>query len=104
VAPQPTPAPAPSPLPARAAVPGRASMTKFSPPEMEEPMELELTPAPVPQKAKPKAFDPSKRSASWVGAQPTEPKKSSVGMIGLVAAASALAGLVFLGVKLLVLK
>jgi len=104
VAPQPTPGPAPSPLPARANVPGRASMTKFSPQEVEEPMELELTPAPVQQRAKPKAFDQSRMSASWVGGQPAEPKKSSVGMIGLVAAAAVLAGLVFLGVKLLVLK
>ena len=102
VAPQPTPpAPAASPIAPRSAVPGRGSMQQFKQPEPDEPDEIELTPAAP--KARPKAFDPSKVSASWIGGQQPEEKKSSIGMIGLIAAAAVLAGLVFLGVKMLIL-
>jgi serine/threonine-protein kinase len=102
VAPQPTtPAPAASPIPPRSIVPGRANMQHFQPDEPEMADEIELTPASP--KGRPKAFDPSRVSASWIGGEPSEGKKSPIGMIGLIAAAAVLAGLVFLGVKLLVL-
>ncbi len=102
VAPQSTPpSPLASPLPARSAVPGRASM-QFKPPEPLDMDEVELTPA-ANGPSRPKKFDAGRVSASWIGGQEPEPKKSPFGLIGLVAAAAVLAGLVFLGVKLLVL-
>jgi len=75
---------------------------QFKPPEPRDMDEVELTPA-ANAPTRPKAFDAGRVSASWIGGQEPEPKKSPFGLIGLIAAAAVLAGLVFLGVKLLVL-
>lgn len=109
--PAPTSAPMPLPTrhgqpaapaaPARPTVPGRSSMQFKAPqPEPEAMEEIELTPAGG--HPRPKAFDAGKVSASWVSGQQPE-KKAGFGMVGVIAAAAVLAGLVFLGVKMLVL-
>lgn len=94
--------PPPPAVPGRATVPGRANVQQFGAPQPEpEPVdEIELTPAGGRSRAK--AFDADKVSASWVRGQPQD-KQGGFGMVGVVAAAALLAGLVFLGVKMLIL-
>ena len=49
-------------------------------------------------------LDSSRLSAGWTTGQPLERKKPVFGTLGIAAAAFTLAGLVYLGVKLLVLN
>ena len=81
-------------LPPRVGMPNRAALQPAQAPADDE----------VPLMAEANQAHPSRLSSGWTSGQPMERKKPTFGTLGIGAAALTLAGLVYLGVKLLVLN
>ena len=77
-------------------MPNRAALQKLQPQEDEVPLTAVGGPA--------VGFQETRLSSGWTTGQPMERKKPAFGTLGIAAAAFTLAGLVYLGVKLLVLN
>ncbi len=82
--------------PPRVGMPNRAALQKPQPQEDEVPLTAVGAPA--------VGFQETRLSSGWTTGQPMERKKPVFGTLGIAAAAFTLAGLVYLGVKLLVLN
>ena len=81
--------------PPRVGMPNRAALQKLQPQEDEVPLTAVGAPA---------AHQETRLSSGWTTGQPMERKQPVFGTLGIAAAALTLAGLVYLGVKLLVLN